>query len=400
MAGWLGAIPPLSVLPATRLPPVILLGLAVLAAVGLDHIRTLDGRRRIAVWLLGLGLLGAFAPTAWSLLVEAQPAGEAAARTAGSDLMVRTGLAVIGWTAVLGGAGAGSAAVRRASIGIALLVVAHTLGQPFRAQWPIIPSSHNLPPTPALASARLGTAGAMAADASQRLLPSINAVYDVATPAAYDGLYVAETSRLVDLVGGTRFGWQAKAATDPFFLALFGIDHVIAPDPAQPLRRLRGQPGRFYIAPSVRTVGSGSEALQRIRARQVDPLRAPLVVDPEGTLAPLTAGPAQTAPIRVETAEVGRRSTLLVARTERPGFLVAVMTWYPGWRAEVDGRPANLYRTNYGFMGLPLEPGLHRVRLIYDPASVRVGFWQTLVGLAGGAVAAFTPGQRASRSSG
>jgi hypothetical protein len=53
-----------------------------------------------------------------------------------------------------------------------------------------------------------------------------------------------------------------------------------------------------------------------------------------------------------------------------------------GWRATVDGAPAAIERANFLFMAVPVEPGDHRIVLIYAPASVRWGRWISLVGLA------------------
>jgi uncharacterized membrane protein YfhO len=57
----------------------------------------------------------------------------------------------------------------------------------------------------------------------------------------------------------------------------------------------------------------------------------------------------------------------------QPGYLVRAYTYYPGWRATVDGRPTEILRANYAFMALPLGPGEHRVELRYRPVSLTFG---------------------------
>jgi len=57
-------------------------------------------------------------------------------------------------------------------------------------------------------------------------------------------------------------------------------------------------------------------------------------------------------------------------------------SYYPGWRASVDGRPAPLLRTNLLFRGVPVPAGSHRVRLWFDPLSVKLGFAVSAVALA------------------
>ncbi|HEU5318060.1 MAG TPA: YfhO family protein [Chloroflexota bacterium] len=56
-----------------------------------------------------------------------------------------------------------------------------------------------------------------------------------------------------------------------------------------------------------------------------------------------------------------------------PGLLVMTETFYPGWRATVDGAAAPIVRADLHFRGVPLAAGSHRVRLWYDPLSFKVG---------------------------
>jgi hypothetical protein len=64
------------------------------------------------------------------------------------------------------------------------------------------------------------------------------------------------------------------------------------------------------------------------------------------------------------------------AHADRPGYLVLTDTLYPGWRAEVDGRPAPIYRANSLFRAVRLEPGSHTATFTYEPDSFR---WGTMV---------------------
>jgi hypothetical protein len=62
--------------------------------------------------------------------------------------------------------------------------------------------------------------------------------------------------------------------------------------------------------------------------------------------------------------------TVLEATLSRPGHLVLVDTFDPGWRATVDGKPAALLRANVAFQAVPMAAGVHRVELMYRPGSV------------------------------
>ncbi|MAG36022.1 MAG: hypothetical protein CL878_07250 [Dehalococcoidia bacterium] len=78
----------------------------------------------------------------------------------------------------------------------------------------------------------------------------------------------------------------------------------------------------------------------------------------------------------------GGTATLVAAMPERvtvetsatrPGILVLTDTYYPGWRATVDGRPANLLRANYLFRGVYVPAGAHQVEFAYHPAPFQRG---------------------------
>jgi hypothetical protein len=66
---------------------------------------------------------------------------------------------------------------------------------------------------------------------------------------------------------------------------------------------------------------------------------------------------------------------------ERPGLVVLADSYYPGWRATVDGADAPIVATNHLFRGVPAPAGTHRVRFTYEPASVRIGALLSAAGL-------------------
>jgi len=55
------------------------------------------------------------------------------------------------------------------------------------------------------------------------------------------------------------------------------------------------------------------------------------------------------------------------------GWLVVNETLGEGWRAEIDGEPAELFTANFLASGLPLARGSHQVTLRYVPVGVREG---------------------------
>ncbi len=53
-------------------------------------------------------------------------------------------------------------------------------------------------------------------------------------------------------------------------------------------------------------------------------------------------------------------------------FLVLSDSYYPGWKAYVDGIKTKIYRADYILRAVHLEPGKHTIKLIYDPFSFKI----------------------------
>jgi hypothetical protein len=61
------------------------------------------------------------------------------------------------------------------------------------------------------------------------------------------------------------------------------------------------------------------------------------------------------------------------ATAREDGYLVLMDTFYPGWTAEVDGKPAPIERADYLFRSVFLPQGQHRVVFKYAPSSFQTG---------------------------
>jgi len=68
------------------------------------------------------------------------------------------------------------------------------------------------------------------------------------------------------------------------------------------------------------------------------------------------------------------------------GLLIVSDNWYPGWRAEVDGQAAEIWKVNTVIRGVVVNAGKHTVSMRYRPLSVYFGFALTLRGLAAAVV--------------
>jgi uncharacterized membrane protein YfhO len=76
------------------------------------------------------------------------------------------------------------------------------------------------------------------------------------------------------------------------------------------------------------------------------------------------------------------------------GFVVLVESFGRGWRATVDGLPAEILRANHLFRGLRLPRGRHRVVFSYRPLPVVLGLALSSLALLGGLAFVIRHGRR------
>jgi hypothetical protein len=69
------------------------------------------------------------------------------------------------------------------------------------------------------------------------------------------------------------------------------------------------------------------------------------------------------------------RPTSIVLRTSSPcrAMVIFADAWFPGWKASVDGRTAQIYRAYNIVRGVVVEGGEHEVIMLYRPSSVFMG---------------------------
>jgi uncharacterized membrane protein YfhO len=73
------------------------------------------------------------------------------------------------------------------------------------------------------------------------------------------------------------------------------------------------------------------------------------------------------------------------------GLLVLSDTYYPGWKAFVNGKETKIYKADYTFRAIPLNAGTHRVEFVYDPLSFKLGALFTFLGFIGCVIIASVP---------
>ena len=198
------------------------------------------------------------------------------------------------------------------------------------------------------------------------LLPNAGMLDGVSSANNFEPLLVGRYADLLE-----------AAVENPTLLRVMGVSHVVS-DRAWPggepvhtsgpvtFYRLPDSLGRAWIVPAARYVPP-DEVLTALTDPAFDPsAKVLLQVEP----------PARHSPFAIRhslTLQDAPNRVTIRAILDAPGYLVLTDTYYPGWRATVDGEPTDILRANYAFRAVWLEAGEHVVEMTYRPASVLVG---------------------------
>jgi len=85
--------------------------------------------------------------------------------------------------------------------------------------------------------------------------------------------------------------------------------------------------------------------------------------------------------VRIEAQEIHR--VLATVQTSCQAMVIFGDPAFPGWKARVDGEPAEIHAAYGALRGVVVAPGNHRVELVYRPGSVYLGAALSLIGVVG-----------------
>jgi len=153
---------------------------------------------------------------------------------------------------------------------------------------------------------------------------------------------------------------------------------------------------RAWVVPDAMVVPDRAQVLASVASAAYDPRQLVLLEDPAAAPG---EGPGGTGVATIERYE--EDDVAIAVEATAPAWLVLADTWFPGWSATVQGKPAAILRANVNFRAVRVPGGRSRVEFAYRPASVFWGRVLTGLGLAlvlGGLTAAGRPWQPRARS--
>ncbi len=133
---------------------------------------------------------------------------------------------------------------------------------------------------------------------------------------------------------------------------------------------------RFFLVGRVEQARGLQDALHIMHSADFDPAHTAVV---EARVPPRLDAQAGGS---VRTISYTDRELSLEVEATGDGFLVTSEAYYPGWRAWIDGREADLVLTNAAFRGLPVPAGRHHVRMRFEPRILWYGAAMSLMTIA------------------
>ncbi len=383
-----------------RLMPILVFALAALGSLGFDAAARAAAPRARA-WLRAWFVLLAGA----GLVAVALAAGTPAA------LAVRPSLA-LQYLAFLAGLTAAVwllerwLADGRARWGVALAAVQVATLAPLAAYLPVRDARWLYPTPPALAwlQRHAGSARVLVPD-------QVGLLYGLRQAHGYDGLTPRRVAELAGPVGtgaasaaGYRENTVALHGSEPLppvsvLLAptreLLGVRFILLPPGAAaaeprlrpvydgPDARVFEDPAalpRAFVAGRARCVDDRA-AVALLRRREISPADEVLLADcATPPAAPPMGARGAAAEARILVDEPSR--VVVAAAAASPAWLVLTDTWFPGWRARLDGVDVPLRRADHAFRAVALPPGRHEVEFVFAPRRLGLGAAITLAALA------------------
>jgi len=176
-------------------------------------------------------------------------------------------------------------------------------------------------------------------------------------------------------------------------LDLAGIRYVVTPRASLPgMERVQaGDPNifenrrafpRYFLVGAVTGARDIEEAAAKIHYGAVDPSRIVVVSDSDVSLFGALGQPAASGELgTVELLSWSPNDIRLRAVASRPAALVITETYWPDWKASVDGKAQPLVRADGLFRAVPVPAGSHEIQMKIAPSLLYAGAALSLGGL-------------------
>jgi hypothetical protein len=126
---------------------------------------------------------------------------------------------------------------------------------------------------------------------------------------------------------------------------------------------------RAYLVKNVIEVATSIDAAARLAASDFDYWNTAVVLGSTG----IGQGPDLASSEHAEVVDRSANTMVIQVTAAEPRLLVIADTYYPGWQADVDEMPVQLYQTNVALRGVVVPSGTHTITLRFRPVTLFVG---------------------------
>ncbi|MFH1563152.1 MAG: YfhO family protein [Nitrospirota bacterium] len=141
---------------------------------------------------------------------------------------------------------------------------------------------------------------------------------------------------------------------------------------------------RAYLVPDAMVVKSRKEAFKALTSSSFDPRKKVILEEKSEIRNPQS--PISNSQFTIHNSQFTiikyqPNKVIITASSPIDCLLFLSDTYYPGWKAYIDGQETKIYRANYIFRAIKFPAGSHQVEFVYSPMSFKVGLLGSLLTL-------------------
>ncbi len=209
-----------------------------------------------------------------------------------------------------------------------------------------------------------------------------NMIYGLRTANAYSPLILKDYYDFFRPLGGVNDSIAYLPPNDSFMpgrlklIGMLGIRYVVTDrsidnpglEPALTSGKWRilkntAQGTRYRLVENYSVIADKAKALEAAQGREFNPdIIVILAAKPVFTPASTPAGEPY-----IKTLQNGEGRLEFEVNTPYDSIFVLGQTYYPGWKAAIDGQSVEILRANLIMQAIPVPAGIHRLHFWYDP---------------------------------
>lgn len=195
------------------------------------------------------------------------------------------------------------------------------------------------------------------------------------TNILYSTKSIEEAKRYFD-VSGIGYIITINKIEDKDFRQVESID---AGDKKVYLYEYLSQPGRFLFFQEALYIQNEKDIINKLTDKNIDLNKKLILLSNEKNIEYKYGRSSGTAETNLISYKPNR--VVIECKTDEDGFLYISDTYYPGWKAYVNGKQTKIYRANLAFRAVEISAGKNLIIFEYAPLSFYVGIILTLIGI-------------------